>query len=168
MGDHGSAEISPCGRYRYVLRRRWSPGVREAVFLMLNPSTADANRDDPTVRKCAGFAKNWGMDCLTIVNLFAHRATDPRELRRADGDIVGPDNDTWIARSTASLSALIIFAWGGHGDRFPERTAEVDRLVGRAVRCLGTTDSGQPRHPLMLPYATVPEPWAARRALGEG
>ena len=94
----GAAVLSPCGAYRYLLTRRFGPGKKLATFVMLNPSTADAERDDATIRKCVGFARSWGCAGLQVVNLFAFRATDPTDLRMAD-DPVGPENDVWLGRA---------------------------------------------------------------------
>src|SRR3954454_15761859 len=92
-----NAVISACGRYRYLLSRQVGPGLRTATFIMLNPSTADATNDDPTIRRCIGFARQWGCGRLAVLNLFAVRATDPAEMKRAD-DPVGPENRDWFDR----------------------------------------------------------------------
>src|SRR5437588_2477108 len=93
--SRGSAVFSPDGRYRYLLTRRLGRSRRVATFIMLNPSTADAINNDPTIRKCVGFARRWGCGLLQVVNLFALRATEPRVLRAA-ADPVGPENSRWI------------------------------------------------------------------------
>src|SRR5262249_54294569 len=90
-----NAVISDCGKYRYVLTRQTGAEVRSATFVMLNPSTADATLDDPTIRKCIGFAKNWRCGRLVVLNLFAFRATDP-EVMKAEADAVGPENKSWF------------------------------------------------------------------------
>lgn len=164
------AVISNCGRYRYYLRRDLAPGqlpdtsYARTVFIMLNPSTADAEVDDPTIRKCMGFARRWSAD-LEVVNLYALRATDPARLRTAD-DPVGPDNDAWI-RDTAVGSVLIIAAWGAFAyNRMPggrDRIAHVAALVadaGNQIHCLRRTKAGFPEHPLYLPYELSPLPWS--------
>src|SRR5581483_9586135 len=97
--------------YRYSLARFFGDGG-VVNFIMLNPSTADAETDDPTIRRCLGFAKAWGYGTLVVTNLFAYRATDPAELAKA-GDPVGPDNDTRLW-SEAQLSDLVVCAWGNH------------------------------------------------------
>lgn len=145
-----SAVISSDGVYRYALTRVWQPVAHRAVWIMLNPSTADATTDDPTIRRCVAFSKLWGCGGLTVVNLYAWRATDPRELLTAAQDIVGPDNDQTITMALAS-SAVVVAAWGVHGK--PERVREVTALAaltGRRLRCLGTTKDGHPRHPLYV------------------
>src|SRR6185312_12359012 len=106
-----SAYISDCGRYRYGLGREWDYPAKPALtFIMLNPSTADAEQDDPTIRRCIGFAKRDGFGALTVLNLYALRATDPRELERAD-DPKGPENDTML-RLHLKRGGTFVAAWG--------------------------------------------------------
>lgn len=159
------AEISTCGRYRYHLSRVWGEGERPrmATFVMLNPSTADAEKDDATVRKCVGFTKRWGLDGLNIVNLFAWRSTDPAGLLEAE-DPVGPDNDAWISRMTSSDQAsVVVAAWGAHGTRHQSRVAFVRALLPyRSIMCLKLTATRQPVHPLIQPYALALQPWIGR------
>jgi len=109
------ADLSPDGFYRYSLGRRWTPGEKLLVVIGLNPSTADATQDDPTIRRCVGFAKRWGFGGLLMLNLFAYRATDPEELRGAIArglDPVGPLNDAKLLGFTDGCPALV--AWGSH------------------------------------------------------
>lgn len=154
---HRPADISACGRYRYLLGRRWADGPR-ATFIMLNPSTADAEQDDPTIRRCIGYARAWGMGALQVVNLYALRATDPAELWRAQ-DPIGPDNDiTLVACALAHRPAPLIAAWGAHAR--PDRVAAVLALPGMdRLTALGVTKAGQPRHPLYLPATATLRPW---------
>jgi len=156
------AVISSCERYRYTLARAWSKRsmlARTSVcWIMLNPSTANAIVDDPTVRKVIGFSARAGFDALSIVNLFAFRSKDPAELHAESKvrDVVGPQNDMWI-RDTLTLSDAIILGWGEHATRYPDRVRDVLAIVARRSKramCLGTTQSGEPRHPLMLSYNT--------------
>jgi hypothetical protein len=143
------ATFSRDRRYRYRLWRCWDPSRPLVAFCMLNPSTADERSDDPTIRRCIGFARDWGYGGVDIVNLFALRATDPRELRDAR-DPVGPWNDDHVI-DAAERSALVVVAWGSHG-AFRARDAEVlEVLSPRArLRALGWTQARQPRHPLYL------------------
>lgn len=156
-----TATISDCGLYRYELTRAWGPGPRP-VFVMLNPSTADSDVDDPTVRRCTGFARSWGFHGVVIVNLYAYRATDPRALRRVD-DPVGPGNDAYIAkwaREAAQEHVPVVAAWGVNADT--GRVAHVLTLPGmNRVAALGVTKDGYPRHPLYVPAAAVLNPWKA-------
>jgi hypothetical protein len=147
-----TATISPCGRYRYDLTRMWGEGP-VALWVMLNPSIADAERDDHTIRRCIFYSKREGMGGLVVVNLFAWRATKPSELLTAD-DPVGPENTATINRwLTDERVGLRIVAWGAN------RLAEqLGRPLWRAasgspdnVLCLGRTTSGAPRHPARLP-----------------
>jgi hypothetical protein len=156
------ATLSPDGVYRYTLGRRWSQGSRRVVFVMLNPSTADANIDDPTIRKCVGFAKRWGFDALTVVNLWAFRTSKPAELMRA-GYPVGPDNDRAIASECATAERVVV-AWGSHVQPgYPRVVRVVSTLRGIVhsgeLFCLGLCDNGSPRHPLMLAYETPAIPF---------
>jgi hypothetical protein len=143
------ASISPCCQYRYTLTRRFSGDAREALFIMLNPSTADAIQDDPTIRRCLGFAAREGCGQLTVVNLFAFRATRPEDLIKA-ADPVGPVNDRYLAdqiRTHRESGGLIVAAWGAH-DFARMRAREVAKRG--PFHCLGMTKAGDPRHPLYV------------------
>ncbi len=139
--------------YRYQLTRRWGDDEASVTWVMLNPSTADADVDDPTIRRCIGFSRSWGFDALTVVNLFAYRATDPKALALAD-EPVGQVNYRHV-REAIEDSAGVVCAWGAHARKvrqFPY-TPDVRDLAARCrvpVFCLGTTKAGDPRHPLYL------------------
>lgn len=157
----GRAVLSPDGLYRYALEREWPRTLLDrdlgrVLFVMLNPSTADGLRDDPTVRRCVDFAQRWGYSSLTVVNLFAWRATDPRELALVP-DPVGPDNDAWI-RARATVADRVVAAWGARGDLLARDRVVLELLrgLGHDVRCLGVTRAGMPRHPLYLPGKACP------------
>lgn len=155
-----SADISACGRYRYNLRRAWGGGATVA-FIGLNPSTANAELDDPTIRRCIGFARAWGYGSLLMLNLFALRATDPSRLL-FDAAPIGPDTNARLEADVLGAS-LVVAAWGAHYIA-PSRGADVrHRLeaLGIELHALGLTRSGQPRHPLYLPKGLVPVPLAA-------
>lgn len=140
------ATISECGLYRYRLTREWGAGAT-AVFIMLNPSTADASQDDPTIRRCVGFAKREGCGRLEVVNLFAFRATAPKDMRAA-ADPIGPENDAHILAAVTAADGPRIAAWGAHGG---QRGKEVGRrLRGMGLKCLGLTAALAPRHPLYV------------------
>lgn len=146
-----SAMISTCGRYRYFLFRRWAAKGKTATFIMLNPSTADSRQDDPTIRRCIGFAKREECSALVVVNLFALRATDPAELRRVE-DPTGPENVEWVRKAVEQARehvAPIIAAWGAN-PMVGEADGAVLAAIGRA-QCLGLTKAGAPRHPLYVP-----------------
>jgi hypothetical protein len=145
------AVISGCERYRYLLTRTWDPALRPAGFIMLNPSTADATLDDPTIRRCVGFAQSWGAGGIWVANLFGLRATDPRALYKA-ADPVGPDNDAHVRR-VAEQCRPVVAAWGVHGCHLGRdlAVAKILAAVGVPVMCLGVTKAGRPRHPLYLP-----------------
>ncbi|MEX0803603.1 MAG: DUF1643 domain-containing protein [Candidatus Binatia bacterium] len=145
-----TAHFSSCSTYRYNLTRTWDSTLPKILFVGLNPSTADDKSDDPTVRRCIGFAEKWGYGGLVLVNLFAYRATDPAELAKVE-DPVGPDNDGWIARQRTRVDC-VVSAWGNHGN-FMSRDRIVLDCLGK-VQCLGITKTGCPRHPLYLSATT--------------
>ena len=153
----GDAIISPCGQYRYTLTRTIAQaGDRGCLFVMLNPSTADASLDDPTIRRCIGFATREGCARLTVVNLFAYRATDPRDLLdayRGGIDIEGPENRRHLNEQIAAHGSgrgIIIAAWGAHP--VAGRAPTIQRwLRDVGALCLGITAGGHPRHPLYVP-----------------
>ena len=147
-----TAIISPCGQYRYCLKRESEqlfPGKSPALFVMLNPSTADACQDDPTIRRCRGFAKSWDCDGIIVANLYALRSTDPSELWR-HADPVGPDNDMHL-HLLANGVCDVVCAWGKHAK--PERVEQVVKVLqssGARLWCLGVNKDGSPKHPLYI------------------
>lgn len=150
------ADLSDDGVYRYWLGRRWGGG-ESLAFIMLNPSTADGTEDDPTIRKCVGFARRLGYSGISVFNLYAYRATDPKDLKRAmrsGVDVVGPENDERLRAMLAARLARgdgVVAAWGAHAP--DARVREVLAMPGsRALCTLGLTAKGVPRHPLMLGY----------------
>jgi hypothetical protein len=164
----GSAVISHCGRYRYLLARQVGPSPRVVTFILLNPSTADATRDDPTIRRCLGFARLWGCGRLQIVNLFAVRATDPERIRRV-ADPVGPDNVVHVMRAAGlSHSASsrcrgpVVCGWGVRGGHLGQDATVLGWLRRLGVRplALGITRDG---HPLYVRNDAEPVPYERRR-----
>jgi hypothetical protein len=152
-----SAVISPCGKYRYLLERTWGIGLPRVTWIMLNPSTADAEKDDPTIRRCIGFSKEWGYGGLYVVNLFAWRATDPGELKRVLRP-VGPENDHYIGHAAANCKEIVA-AWGAHGS-FQDRDKVVRKLLkGFGITALSLTTKGSPGHPLYLSANAQRIPW---------
>jgi hypothetical protein len=162
-----AALLSSDQRYRYWLTRDWARhGGRRCTFVMLNPSTADATQDDPTIRRCIGFARALGYGGLMVVNLYALRATKPEVLWRADYDErVGADNDSELRRAlrdAAERDAHVIGGWGANAEA--RRVAEVMALPhAERLTALGTTKAGQPRHPLYLRADSTPTRWGAPR-----
>ena len=150
---NGTAVLSPGGQFRYTLSRRWGPGPCGLLWIMCNPSTADAQIPDPTITKCVGFARRWGFDGFHVVNLWAFRATYPRDLKAA-GYPVGPDNDAHIFAALCA-STLVVCAWGANARGHP-RAAQVLQMVRdmrREPMALEVLAGGVPAHPLMQPYA---------------
>lgn len=143
------------GQFRYLLSREWDTRIpRRVCFVMLNPSTADGDQDDNTVRKCIAFARIHEFGALDIVNLYAFRTKSPDVLAR-HGYPVGPDNDKFIARAIMHPGvALIIAAWGARA-RGSVRVPEVMQIIkdsGKPVKAIKLLKDGTPSHPLMLAY----------------
>jgi hypothetical protein len=156
-----SAVLSDDGRYRYELRRRWGDRPGTIAWIMLNPSTADASQNDPTIRRCIGFTAAWGYDSLCVVNLFALRATDPRELTKAS-DPIGPDNDDWLYRRSGTIGVpAVIAAWGARSLARDRARSLIERgvLPRHGLSCVGATKDGHPAHPLFVPAGRQPAPW---------
>jgi len=154
------ATFSPCRRWRYLLWRRWEAAKPAANFLMLNPSTADELKLDPTCSRARDYAERWGYGALVVTNVFAWRATDPAAMKAVE-DPVGPENDAAIVRA-AREAALVVCAWGNHGAHF-ERAARVVSLLKRAgvrLHALRVNSSGEPAHPLYLKGNLRPRRWA--------
>ncbi len=141
------AVISPCGRYRYRLTRTWDHSAPPLAWIMLNPSTADAEIDDPTIRRCVKFARREGCGGIEVLNLFALRATNPTELWRVTYPI-GPDNDQWI-REVLHPHHRVVAAWGKRGKYLGRDCAVLRNLRESGIRvvCLGD----KPTHPLYIP-----------------
>lgn len=147
-----SAVISDCGKYRYSLTRIWDESKPKVMFIMLNPSTADASNDDPTIRRCIGFAKSWGFGGLYVCNLFAFRATNPKDLLKADNPF--GDQNIWHTRQLFDKVEKVICSWGNK--------AIVDKILGKGndyetiyyaydkLHFLELSKDGTPKHPLYL------------------
>jgi hypothetical protein len=148
-----NAIISTDGLYRYALHRRWAPYGTRAVFIMLNPSTADETTDDPTIRRCVGFARREGCSALTVANLYAWRATKPDDLLTAD-DPIGYNNHEYIHHYLESNDTTVrVAAWGAWRSGLPakRRPPQIDvASMGFDLSCLGVTSNGDPRHPLYV------------------
>ncbi len=153
LATAAGAYFDASGAYRYWLWRTWQPTAPTVAFIMLNPSTADAEQDDATIRRCCGFARAWGCGRLLVANLFAYRATQPRDLRAA-AEPVGSDNDRYLQQAVAEADFTIV-AWGNAG-RWQGRDRAAIALLGTApLYCLGRTQQGCPYHPLYRPQTTT-------------
>lgn len=168
----GDAVYDDTQAYRYVLTRDMRSAsapleriASRALFVMLNPSVATAEYDDPTIARCVGFAQRWGCAHLTICNIFALRATDPSWLYK-EPDPIGVDNDDHIIRQVTRAD-IVVCAWGSHGEH-RDRGRNVYETISEALRArakpsvpfaLGWTKTGQPKHPLYLRKDTPPMPW---------
>lgn len=142
------AEFSPDRIYRYALWRRWDPDAPYALFIGLNPSTADERENDPTIRRCIRFASDWGYGAIYMANLFALRATDP-EVMKVHQEPVGIDNNVWL-QDLARDAGVIICAWGTHGTHKGRDKQVITLLAAHELKCLGTTKHDHPRHPLYV------------------
>lgn len=156
------AELSGCGKYRYNLTRVWGEDNSRCCWIMLNPSTADAMKDDPTIRRCLDFSIRWGYASMEVVNLFAMRATHPRDLFDVTSPTGGEPNDVAIRRAV-KRSDIVVCAWGAQADRVQAGRARSVVAMLRALQVkpmhLGLTKGGQPKHPLYLPTSTMPTVW---------
>lgn len=167
---NGDAVISGCGKYRYQLTRRWSDCGPDAVFIMLNPSTADGYKNDATIRRCVGFAKSFGCGGLSVVNLFAYRATSPADMKAA-ADPVGPDNELQFKSAVYAATEVespgpVICAWGNNGAHLGQDKVALGWLCDMKVppTALRVTGAGQPEHPLRLPKILTPQPYPIKGA----
>jgi hypothetical protein len=161
---HLDAKFSPCRKWRYLLIRRWS-NLPLLIWLLLNPSTADESRDDPTIRRCMGYAMNLGYGGIVILNLYALRSTLPGGLLLVD-DPVGAENDEYL-RMYALPTCQIVCGWGNWpvcrrsiAEQVGARVFAVRRLLrerGADTRALWVTSLGQPQHPLYLSSKLKPE-----------
>jgi hypothetical protein len=156
------ATFSACRAFRYDLWRVWSDGPSVA-FIGLNPSTADETQDDPTIRRCIGFAKSWGFGRMHMLNLYAYRSTDPMGLLPDLGGKIGPANDETIL-DVASGCRFVVPAWGA----FPFARARGEQVVLRLIAhsaaqvwVLGQNKDGSPKHPLYMRADTQPQLWGA-------
>jgi hypothetical protein len=150
------ATFSPDRKYRYDLWRVWRQGGRRISFIGLNPSTANESTDDPTIRRCVGFAQSWGYGEFHMLNLFAFVSSEPRKLCYPNPDPVGPENDGYLR----VLYPEVIVAWGSwgklHVNCIEERAKTVLRFLADPW-CLGRNKDGEPKHPLYLPGDVKPE-----------
>lgn len=151
---HKSAIISDCHRYRYRLTRIWNTSLPYLMCVLHNPSLADAQLDDATIRRLIGFARRFGYGGIIVYNLMAYRATDPKQLGTV-GDPVGPENDRHL---DGLRDRTVLCAWGNTTWGVQEkRVITILRNRGCVLMCLGMTKQGHPKHPVRLPYDAAPE-----------
>ncbi len=150
-----TAHLSGCRKYRYALWRTWEPILPYAMFIGLNPSTADETSDDPTLRRCMNFAKSWGYGGVCMANLFAYRATEPNVMK-AKKSPVGRANDRWL-KKLATEAGIVVAAWGNDG-KFLDRSEHV-KLLLPCLHYLKLNKSGEPAHPLYLSAKLTPQKW---------
>lgn len=154
-----SAQFDGTGIYRYRLTRLWNEALPELTFVMLNPSRADAQQDDPTLRRCIGLAVQWGYGGLVVVNLFAYCTASPQVLK-AVVDPIGTNNDSHILHACQTAGPVLL-AWGNWGKLY-QRDRHVLELLNDnrdCLYCLGRNRTGQPRHPLYVPRTVQRQRW---------
>ena len=149
------AELSNCRNYRYALWRTWDDEKGKAMFIGLNPSTADEIEDDRTIKRCISYAKQWGYGGIIMGNLFAYRTPSPAEMMMSN-DPVGPENDTWLKRLSEEAD-IVVAMWGNSGS-FLNRSNEVVKMFP-SLMCLCITNAGQPHHTRGLPDGIKPIPY---------
>lgn len=154
------ATFSPCRKYRYTLWRIWDESKDVLGYCMLNPSTADENTNDPTIERCKRRAEIMGYGGIVVFNIFAYRATDPKELKKVE-DPVGPENIFWIA-SISKDCETVICGWGRHGSLNRQGKIIKRKLISwlgnYRVRALKINKDGSPAHPLYIGYDVKPIP----------
>jgi hypothetical protein len=148
------AVISDCGKYRYLLRRTWDHGKPRALIIMLNPSTADAEVDDPTIRSCARLTRELGYGSFEVINLFGLRAPDPAELEKSVDPIGARNAD--VGDAAINRCDIVICAWGAHPMARPRGDTMISWVKGwkPAAYCFGITKNGAPKHPLYVKSGT--------------
>jgi hypothetical protein len=150
------ARFSDCGKYRYLLWRRWEISKPRLLCILLNPSTADARKDDPTITRCARRAQQMGFGTLEVVNLFAFRSTDPKWMK-SQADPVGTENDA-VIRQAVKRAGMVLCGWGSHG-RHLKRDSQVLKLIADLyvhAYALKINKNGTPVHPLYVAYSIEP------------
>lgn len=147
------AVFSPCQRYRYALWRTWDDSKPSVLFIGLNPSTADEKNDDPTLIRCINFAKSWGYGSVCMANLFAYRATKPKDLL-ARQRVTGKDNNDWLL-TLANTADIVIAAWGNDG-HYQSRATKVKKLI-QPLHYIKLNKSGEPAHSLYLKADLTPQ-----------
>lgn len=157
--SNSTAVFSDCERYRYTLTRSWDDTLDRVAFVMLNPSTADEMKNDPTVERCERRARTLGFGAFRVCNIFAWRDTDPRNMRAAT-DPVGLANDAAILEA-CDWADTIVCAWGTHGAHLDRGAAceKMMRACGKPLFHVGLTKAGHPKHPLYVAYAVQPMQW---------
>ncbi len=162
--DHG-ATFSPDGVFRFRLHRVWQPRLEQLTWLMLNPSTADAALDDPTIRRCWSFSAAWGYGGFVVGNLFAFRATDPKDIKRrwlAHEPVRGADNDYFLEKMCRDRAVVV--AWGNDGllDGRDKYVLAFITPIAKSIMCLGVNRNGTPKHPLYMSTKTQLQPYVRR------
>jgi hypothetical protein len=158
LNEKREAVFSPCRTWRYRLAQIWDEDTAPLYWLMLNPSTADEQKNDPTVERCERRARMWGYGGSVVYNIFAYRATDPKDMRKFR-DPVGPDNDDWIRKlARKSQDIDVVAGWGEHGAHLGRGAQILDifKAENGRISALKINASGHPAHPLYIAYDKTP------------
>ncbi len=156
-----NAQFSSCGLYRYNLERTWAKGSGRVLFIGLNPSTANDQIDDPTIRRCVSFSRTWGYQAMEIVNLFAYRATHFTDLKNTK-DPIGHCNDKWITAAYQKAD-IVIACWGNHGS-YLQRSNDIKHQF-KKLHCIKLNKTLQPAHPLYQKKDLNPSPMLGAKSL---
>lgn len=154
---NASARFSADRTYRYTLKRQWFPSENFVMFIGLNPSTADETRNDPTVRRCIDFAQRWGFSGMVMMNLFAFRATAPRNMKQQT-EPIGEKNDFYLLENALNAKKIVA-CWSQHGSHLERSAAVVALLRAFDIYAFKLAGNGQPYHPLYLPKTLEPFLW---------
>lgn len=155
------ATISVCTRYLYSLYRIWDDEKPKVLFVMLNPSTADSTKDDATIRRCIDYAKKWGYGGLYVTNLFAYRATDPKDLLKVDNPF--GDKNIYYTKQISDIVDKVICAWG-NSDILTKllkgfEPKELLSFCSSKLHFIELSQNGTPKHPLYLKSVLIPQKW---------
>lgn len=154
------AVISECGKYRYSLHRVWDENLPNILFIMLNPSKADAELDDPTILRCIQIAKKNGFGSMSVGNVYAYRTTYPDELEEmSTEECLGPDNTSYLSRLLGKSDKVIV-GWGNSGYGANQRMASLLKDNGIYPVCLKINKDGTPKHPLYCRVDSQLIPWS--------
>ena len=161
IGENRTAVFSPCRKWRYHLQQVWDDTKPNLMWMMLNPSTADETKNDPTVERCEQRARMWGFGGVEVYNIFSYRATDPEDMK-SHADPIGPDNDSWVVTfAKKSRETTAIIGWGNHGGHLNRGKQVLDIIEAHngVVKALKVNASGHPKHPLYVGYKQLAEPF---------
>lgn len=147
--SHRNAAFSSDMNHRYTLWDWWDTSKEYAMFIGLNPSTADEIKNDPTVTRCINFSKRWGYGGFCMTNMFSYRATDPKEMKSQPEWELNHLTNKFALKDISRKAGIVVACWGSHGEHL-DGDSKVRRLIKKPMFCLGKTKKGLPRHPLYI------------------